>query len=116
MIVKGSRRTFHNANSSAREEGLGLKPGEALAGYRINCAEAHDLTLEASPLYEPLREVAQAGFSGTSSELLSLLNKTAGDAIHRSPRWPKAPNALGNALRRMGRITPPCRHRALLSP
>ncbi len=86
---------------SACEEGLGLKPGEALAGYRDNCDEARDLALEASPLCEPLREIARAGFSGTSSELLSLLNKTAGDAIRRSPRWPKAPSTLGNALRRM---------------
>jgi hypothetical protein len=86
---------------NACEESLGMKPGEALTAYRANCAEAHNLALEASPVYEPLREVARAGFSGTSSELLFLLSKLASDSTRRSRRWPKAPNALSSALRRM---------------
>ena len=86
---------------SACERALGLERGEALEAYRANCADARNLALEASPVYEPLREVAQAGFSGTSSELLFLLSKLASDSARRSRRWPKAPNALGNALRRM---------------
>src|SRR6266446_6766989 len=36
---------------SACEEALGMQPGEAVAAYRVNCAEARDLALEASPLY-----------------------------------------------------------------
>jgi len=86
---------------SACERALGLERGEALEAYRANCAEARNLALESSPLYEPLREVARAGFSGTSSELLFLLSKLASDSTRRSLRWPKAPNALSNALRRM---------------
>jgi hypothetical protein len=86
---------------SACERALGLESGEALEAYRANCADARNLALEASPVYEPLREVARAGFSGTSSELLFLLSKLASDSTRRSQRWPKAPNALGNALRRM---------------
>ena len=78
-----------------------MERGEALEAYRANCADARNLALEASPVYEPLREVARAGFSGTSSELLLLLSKLASDSTRRSRRWPKAPNALGNALRRM---------------
>jgi hypothetical protein len=85
----------------ACERALGLEKGEALEIYTANCAEARNLALEASPVYEPLREVAQAGFSGTSSELLFLLSKLASDSSRRSRRWPKAPNALGNILRRM---------------
>ena len=61
---------------SACERALGLERGEA----RSNCAEARNLALEASPVYEPLREVARAGFSGTSSELLLLLSKLASDS------------------------------------
>jgi hypothetical protein len=87
--------------ATACESGLGLEPGEALEAYRANCAEARSLALEESPVYEPLREVARAGFSGTSSELLFLLSKLAGDATRHSRPWPKAPNALSNALRRM---------------
>jgi hypothetical protein len=86
---------------SACERALGLERGEALEAYRANCAETRNLALDASPLYEPLREVARAGFSGTSSELLFLLSKLASDSTRRSRRWPKAPNALSNALRRM---------------
>ncbi len=72
-----------------------------IEAYRINCAEARNLALEASPVYEPLREVARTGFSGTSSEVLLLLSKLVGDSTRRSQRWPKAPNALGNVLPRM---------------
>jgi len=86
---------------NACEESLGMKPGEALAAYQSNRTQTHNLALESSPLYEPLREVARAGFSGTSSELLSILSKLASDSTRRSRRWPKAPNALSNALRRM---------------
>jgi hypothetical protein len=86
---------------SACERALELERGEALEAYQSNCAEARNLALEASPVYEPLREVARAGFRGTSSELLFLLSKLASDSTRRSRRWPKAPNALSNALRRM---------------
>jgi hypothetical protein len=49
-----------------------MQSGEALTVYRASRAETRNLALEASPVYEPLREVARTGFSGTSSELLSL--------------------------------------------
>ena len=86
---------------SACERALGLRTGAALEAYRANCAEARNLALEASPVYEPLREVARTGFCGTASELLFLLSKVASDSTRRSPRWPKASNALSSALRRM---------------
>ena len=70
------------------------------AGFR------HRSPPPATPQRRPLtpravREVARAGFSGTSSELLLLLSKLASDSTRRSRRWPKAPNALSSALRRM---------------
>jgi hypothetical protein len=86
---------------NACESALGLERGEALEAYRANCGEARNLALEASPIYEPLLEVARDGFSGTSSELLFLLSKVASDSSRRSQRWPKAPNALSSALRRL---------------
>ena len=69
--------------------------------YESNRADARDLALESSPLYEPLRELAQAGFTGSSAELLNRLNSIVSEQTRRSVRWPKAPNALANALRRM---------------
>jgi hypothetical protein len=86
---------------TACEEGLGLKPGETVAAYHSNRAETHDLALESSPLYEPVAKLAKEGFSGTIAELLARLNSTNGEHLRRSVRWPKAPNALSSALRRM---------------
>ena len=86
---------------NACEESLGMKPGEALAAYQSNRAETHNLALESSPLYEPVAKLAQEGFSGTVAELLARLNCMMSESMRRSVRWPKAPNALGNALRRM---------------
>lgn len=86
---------------NACEESLGMKPGEALAAYQSNLTETHNLALESSPLYEPVAQLAREGFSGTVAELLARLNCMMSDGIRRSVRWPKAPNALGNALRRM---------------
>ena len=86
---------------SACEESLGLKPGEAMTACRANSAEARDLAMEASPLYEPLSELAREGFTGTVGELRVRLESIASDAHRRSARWPKAAHALGNALRRM---------------
>ena len=86
---------------SACEEALGMQPGEAMAACQVNCAEARDLELEASPLYLPLAELAREGFTGTVAELHTRLDSMVSDAMRRSVRWPKAPNGLGNALRRM---------------
>jgi hypothetical protein len=86
---------------TACEEALGMKPGEAMAACQANGAEARDLALEASPLYEPLTELAREGFTGTVAELRARLDSMVSDAMRRSVRWPKAPNALSNAIRRM---------------
>ena len=51
---------------TACEEALGMKPGEAVAACQTNSAEARDLALEASPLYQPLAELAREGFTGRS--------------------------------------------------
>ena len=83
---------------SACEEALGMKPGEAMAACRANCAAAGDLALVASPLFEPLAELAREGFTGTVGELRARLDSMVSEAMRRSVRWPKAPNALGKAL------------------
>ena len=86
---------------SACEESLEMKPGEALSTYQSNRAEAHNLALESSPLYEPVAKLAQESFSGTVAELLARLNCMMSESMRRSVRWPKAPSALGSTLRRM---------------
>jgi len=86
---------------NACEESLGMKPGEALAAYQSNRAETHNVALESSPLYEPVAQLAREGFSGTVAELHARLNCIVSESMRRSIRWPKAPSALGSALRRM---------------
>jgi len=86
---------------SACEESLGMRPGETLTTYKSNRADTHHLALESSPLYEPVVKLAGEGFSGTVAELLARLNCMVSEGMRRSVRWPKAPNALSNALRRM---------------
>jgi len=78
-----------------------MRPGEALSAYHSNCVEAHRLALESSPLYEPVSKLADEGFSGTIAELHGQLNRMMSESLRRSGRWPKAPSALGSALRRM---------------
>src|SRR6202040_4251754 len=66
---------------SACEEGLGMKPGEAMTACRANCAETRDLALEASPLYQPLAELAREGFTGTVAELHTRLASMVSEAM-----------------------------------
>ena len=79
----------------------GHAAGEGDSGLPDHSAEARDLALEASPLYELLTESAREGFTGTLAELRARLDSMVSEALRRSVRWPKAPNALSNAIRRM---------------
>jgi hypothetical protein len=86
---------------SACEKALGMEKGETMAALRVNATEARDVALEASPLYQPLAELAIEGFTGTVAELRARLETMVSDATRRSVRWPKAPNGLSSELRRM---------------
>ena len=86
---------------SACEESLGMKPGEALSCVPVQPRRDAPMALESSPLFEPVAKLAQEGFSGTVAELLTRLNCMMSENMRRSVRWPKAPSALGTALRRM---------------
>jgi hypothetical protein len=85
----------------ACEKGLGMRPGEAITAFQASRTEARDIALEASPLYQPLARLASEGFTGTIAELRARLNSMVGNALMCSSQWPKTPNLLGTALRRM---------------
>ena len=68
-----------------------MDAGEAMAACRINSDEIRDLALEASPLFQPLAELAQGGY-GNGDRTSCGLNSMVSDAIRRSVRRPKAPN------------------------
>ena len=86
---------------SACEETLGMSRGEFRETYERNRTDVQNLTLEVSPLYAPLRLLAETVFRGTIAELLAQLNELVGEDVRRSSGWPKTPSALGNVLRRM---------------
>jgi hypothetical protein len=86
---------------TACEEGPGLGTGQFLQIYNANRADSRTRALESSPVFPPLRELAQTGFNGSIGELLVRLKGMVEDDLRRSKRWPKLPNALGTTLRRM---------------
>jgi hypothetical protein len=61
------------------------------------------LALEASLLSAPLREFveSQGEWNGTASELLKALSRFAPESVVKQRGWPKKPNGLSGALRRL---------------
>ena len=80
---------------------LGYTAEEFRQAYTGNREAANELTLEASVLASYLKQVAEAGFTGTATELLKLLNDKAADDIRRQKGWPTNGRGLSNALRRI---------------
>ena len=85
----------------ACEMAVGSKNGEFLRVYENNRTEGTNLALESTPLYDPIRALAEQGFAGSGAELLVCLNSMLSENLRRSVRWPKTPSALGTALRRI---------------
>ncbi len=87
--------------STAAELALGLEQGSFIEAYDGNRADAHALALEASPLTDSLRVIAEQGFTGTATELLDRLVDLVGEDVPRKKTWPKTANSLSGALRRL---------------
>ncbi len=87
----------------AAEPALGLEPDEFMRAYVGNRAEAIEITLEASPLAEPLRAIAVEGFEGTATELLAKLAGLVDEKIAHGEAWPRSAQGLSADL---GRLAP----------
>jgi hypothetical protein len=86
----------------AAEAALGARAGGFLDAYAANRAEAHDLTLDVSPLAPAVRTlVARGEWESTASELLRELGLLTDDEIRKQRGWPKGPSALSGQLRRL---------------
>jgi hypothetical protein len=88
----------------AAEEALGLDPGTFLSAYAGNRSQASDLAIEASPVGEGiLGFVDDRDFwEGTARDLLAELeNHYCPEQTKNRRDWPKNPQALGKALRRI---------------
>lgn len=89
--------------STAAEESLGLDKGAFISAFMGNRESANELALEASPIASTLIELVQhrGEWKGNSSELLEALNQRASDETKKQQGWPKRPNALSGAVKRI---------------
>jgi hypothetical protein len=90
--------------SMAAEPALGLEQGAFMRAYVGNRAEAVEITLEASPLYEPLRVISATGFEGSATELLHRLADLVGEKTAKTDGWPKTAAVLGGEVRRLAPV------------
>ena len=89
----------------ATEEALGGEPGSVMDALGVSDIEGAEQALEASPLAEPIHELAMAseadGWQGTASELLERLRDFVDDDQRHDKEWPKAANVLSSRLSRL---------------
>jgi hypothetical protein len=87
----------------AAEESLGCAPGEFMAAYQGNRAEAHETAIEASPVAQAILDLMDGRevWQGTASELLTELKERAGEAAAKSRAFPSDTRRLGVALKRL---------------
>jgi hypothetical protein len=81
---------------------FGWKPGQFTEAYQGNRATAVSMTVQADVVAEAILAMVEDihEWDGIASELLNMLNKRVSDQIRKLDKWPKAPNALSNRLRR----------------
>jgi hypothetical protein len=74
-----------------------------LAAYRANRSMSREITLEASPLAEPLSKVMEEHetWLGSATKLLEALEGKVDEAVRRRKDWPATANRLGVELRRL---------------
>lgn len=85
----------------ATEKGLGLKSNSILNAYFENRANANKDVLEASPIFVAVLKIAENGWSGTASELLSAIKlRVPPESIERKD-FPKTAQALSGAIKRI---------------
>jgi len=96
------------AFGAAVAKALGQSPRRFLSVYDRNQAETSALPLEASPIYDPLLQhlqgITSGEWTGTATELLSVLGEyaDAGDEKRsRRKNWPVNSKMLSDALRRL---------------
>jgi hypothetical protein len=89
--------------STAAEQSIGLDEGAFISAFMGNRESANELALEASPIASTLVELVQerGAWKGRSSELLEALNQRAGDETKKQQGWPKRPNTLSGAVKRI---------------
>lgn len=94
---------------TAAEPALGLAPGDFMKAYSANTASAVAVVLEASRVSSYLLKLVEdrdswadsRAWEGSATDLLDALNALADESVQRAKDWPKSPQAMSNALRRL---------------
>lgn len=98
----------------ALERALGWPAHSFIDAYTDAISAAHDVALDVSVIAPYLRRIAERGFEGTASDLLSALNEAfdgrfsaradPGTSLRPRPKpkgWPMSPGILSGQLRRL---------------
>jgi hypothetical protein len=86
---------------TAAEPALRWEEGSFMKAYAANRGQSHELAVDASIVGPLLRQVAERGFDGTSSELLQLLATKADERTLKSKDWPTNARSLSAVLTRL---------------
>ncbi len=87
--------------ATAAEEAFNWPPESMINAYKLNQNEAREAVLRSSGIYEHLRELANQGWVGTPTDLLSKLNamRPSGQLIENG--FFKSPRGLTDHIRRI---------------
>jgi hypothetical protein len=87
---------------SAAESALPWECGEFLSAYSRNRAAAVELSVDADPVADSLRQFIdrERDWTGTARDLLEELNGIVLEDTRKSKFWPKSPDALSKRLKR----------------
>jgi hypothetical protein len=88
----------------AAEPALPWQPGAFLTAYYANQESANDVTLEASPVAQALRDFMKERtepWIGTATELLGELESVVKEKTTKQKTWPGSGQTLSNDLRRL---------------
>jgi hypothetical protein len=89
--------------ATAAETGFGWASGTFMAAYQGNRECANEVALEASVVARPLLDLleTQGEWTGSSGELLKVLEDLQGDQARKLSGWPKNPRSLSGHLKRL---------------
>lgn len=89
--------------ATAAETAFGWPSGTFMAAYQGNRESANEVALEASVIARPLLDLleAQGEWTGSSGELLKILEERQGDQARKPSGWPKNPRSLSGHLKRL---------------
>jgi hypothetical protein len=86
---------------TAAERAFGWEQGSTMAAFRTNESEANEAVLGGSLIFPHIQELAEPGWCGTPTDLLSKLNSMRSPTASFDRGWPQRPRGLTDQLRRL---------------